>query len=187
MGNMCAPTHNPSNTSETTPAFAEAALTAQSEIEIRHATLSDQTAIAELYLQARLTETTDPIATKLDVESLVRQYLEREDSRLWVAEIGDSGPVGMVGFWPTDAHSIELRHLRVSADHRSRGIGRVLVEHTLNECRERDVLKIVLNTYVDRKPAVALFQKLGFQLARTRQIDGKEVHDFYMNLYNDEG
>lgn len=157
------------------------------KIDIRHAASRDQNALATLYQQARLTDSNDPIARTFDVDTLVKQYLDYEDSRLWVAEIGKSGPVGMIGLWPTDTHTAELKHLRVSTDHRGKGIGRALVEHALDECRKRDMLKVVLDTYVERTAAVALFEKLGFQLANTRQVDGKEVHDFYMNLYNGEG
>lgn len=161
-------------------------VTDTNQIDIRHATSTDQDALAVLYAEARLGDSSDPIAAKFDVDTLVRKYLEHESSRLWVAEIGDSGPVGMIGLWPTDTHTAELRHLRVSKDHRSKGIGRVLVEHAVDECRKRDMLKVTLDTYVERKPAVALFEKLGFQLAGTRSIDDKEVYDFYLNLYNDE-
>ncbi len=165
----------------------EAALSPNTPIEIRNATSKDQSELEALYLGARLTDTKDPIADQFDVKSLVKQYIDHEDSRLWIAEIGDSGPAGMIGLWPTTAQAAELRHLRVSAEHRSRGIGRVLVEHALDECRKRDILKVVLDTYVERKAAVALFEKLGFQLSRTREVDGKEIHDFYLNLYTDEG
>ena len=165
----------------------EATVSPSTPIELRNAMNSDQEALESLYLGARLTDTKDPIADRFDVKSLVKQYIDHEDSRLWIAEIGDSGPVGMIGLWPTESQTVELRHLRVSVDHRSRGIGRVLVEHALDECRKRDALKVILDTYVERKAAVALFEKLGFQLSRTRQVDGKEIHDFYLNLYTEEG
>jgi len=156
------------------------------QINIRHATPNDQESLATLYTQARLGDSADPIAARFDVPTLVKQYLDHESSRLWVATIGDSEPIGMIGLWPTDSHTAELRHLRVSKDHRSMGLGRLLVGRALDECRKRDMLKLVLDTYVERKPAITFFEKLGFQLAGTRQVDGKEVYDFYMNLYNDD-
>ena len=181
---MCGPVSSSSSLPLTPAHSREVQLSDQ--IDIRHATQSDQAALETLYTQARLGDSSDPIAAKFDVDTLVKQYLDHETSRLWVAETGDSGPVGMVGLWPTDSHTAELRHLRVSKDHRSMGIGRLLVTHALDECRKRDVLKIVLDTYVERKAAITLFEALGFQLAGSRQMDGKEIYDFYMNLYNDD-
>ena len=62
---------------------------------------------------------------------------------------------------------------------------RRLVETALGHCRERAYLKIILDTDVNRAAAIALFEAFGFELTRTRDVDGRKLHDFYLNLYRD--
>jgi hypothetical protein len=38
---------------------------------------------------------------------------------------------------------------------------------------------------IERGPAIALFTKFGFSLARSRDIDGRKLLDFYLDLYRD--
>ncbi len=152
------------------------------DISIRLATADDQGPINGIFMEDTITEG----VTVIDASGLVDEYLGNEDSRLWIAEHTESGePVGIVGVWHADDHIAELRRLRVMTRYRKRGIGRRLVETALSHCRERAYLKITLDTYVNRAAAIALFEAFGFELARTREVDGKKVQDFYLNLYRD--
>ena len=38
---------------------------------------------------------------------------------------------------------------------------------------------------IERGPAIALFQKFGFKHGRTREIGGRKLLDFYIDLYSD--
>jgi ribosomal protein S18 acetylase RimI-like enzyme len=46
---------------------------------------------------------------------------------------------------------------------------------------------VILDVRIERGPAIALFQKFGFQLARSREIAGRKMLDFYLDLYRDPG
>ncbi len=101
------------------------------------------------------------------------------------APSGDAGNriVGMIGAKRMSAETIEIRRLRVDPAHRQRGIGKQLIETALDFCHEQGYLKVRLDTHVEQIPAISLFEQFGFQLNRTREINGKFVHDFYLNLY----
>jgi len=98
-------------------------------------------------------------------------------------ERSDNMIVGMIGAKRTDEEIIEIRRLCVDPAHRKCGIGKRLIETALDFCHERGYLKVRLDTHAERFPAIALFEKFGFQLNRTRNINGTFVHDFYLNLY----
>jgi hypothetical protein len=42
----------------------------------------------------------------------------------------------------------------------------------------------MLDTYMEREPAIALFQKFRFRHERTRTVSGKELMYFYLDLYS---
>jgi ribosomal protein S18 acetylase RimI-like enzyme len=120
-----------------------------------------------------------------DVHDLASHYLN-EDSRssFWVAERAGAGLVGMIGVWSAQDHHGQVRRLLVHPDHRKQGIGRRLVEAALQFCADRGYVKVVLDTDVDQQAAIALFKQCGFEHTRTRKKEGRDVLDFYMDLYS---
>ncbi len=70
--------------------------------------------------------------------------------------------------------------------YRRHGVGTRLMEHALTFCRRNGYLKVILDVRIERGPAISLFEKFGFQLARAREIDGRRMLDFYFDLYRSE-
>ena len=91
--------------------------------------------------------------------------------------------IGMIGAQCAGEDTIEIRRLRVDPKFRQRGVGKRLIETALDFCYEKRYLKVRLDTRVERLPAISLFEQFGFQLNRTREVNGKKIHDFYLNLY----
>ena len=99
--------------------------------------------------------------------------------------------VGMIGVQAHDRGLGEIRRLRVARTHRRRGIGSALVEAALRFCERRQYLKITLDTFIDREPAIRLFHKFHFHHERTRKVGDKGLVYFYLDVYataeNDRG
>jgi hypothetical protein len=53
-------------------------------------------------------------------------------------------------------------------------------------CADHHYLKITLDTFVDREPAIKLFQKFRFHHDRTRSVGGKDLLYFYLDIYGTE-
>lgn len=132
--------------------------------------------------------------TGYDIDAIEAAYLKHPGCHFWVAVAPEGGGppgaapaagevVGMIGVQAHDEGVGEVRRLRVAASHRRRGIGSALVETALRFCQERHCLKITLDTYMDREPAVQLFKKFRFRLDRTRRVGDKELSYFYLDLY----
>ena len=139
-----------------------------------------------------------------DVKQIDTYYLARSGNHFWVAELtgptsADSGApvayvpaaagevVGMVGVQQHGPGTGEVRRLRVDERFRRRGIGSALMEQALRFCQEQGYLRIILDTFMDREPAVRLFEKFRFQHGRTRRVGEKDLLYFYLDLYGGAG
>ena len=97
--------------------------------------------------------------------------------------------LGMIGVQRTgdegaDSTSGEIRRLRVRQDIRRRGVGSKLLETAVQFCHDRGYIKVVLDTFIDREPATRLFEKFSFRHSRTRDLAGKQLLYFYLDLYH---
>lgn len=155
------------------------------QVRIELATEDDQAAALELFREGLEEGHIRENDTGADVENLREAYLDDEgQSGFWVARYNDL-VIGMIGVQKTRDDTAEMRRLRVRETYRRRGVATKLMEHALAFCRDRGYLKVVLDVRYDRGPAIALFEKFGFSLARAREIDGRRMLDFYVDLYTD--
>ncbi|NOG52817.1 MAG: GNAT family N-acetyltransferase [Planctomycetes bacterium] len=178
---MSEPTGSTSSSSSSRPTYG-------SELEVRTADpVSDNTQVWSLYEDGLLEGQIGENDSGADILNLADAYFNDEGwSHFWVAELCEtpaSQIIGMVGIQQADEHTAEIRRLRVHPEHRQRGVGARLMEVVLAFCREKGYLKVVLDTRVERAAAVALFRRFGFQLNRQRDVKGKVVLDFYLDLY----
>jgi ribosomal protein S18 acetylase RimI-like enzyme len=121
--------------------------------------------------------------TGLDIDDIDAVYMHSKGNRFWVAQIPDGRVVGMVGVQHHEEGTAQIRRLRVAQDHRRRGIGSALLETALRFCQQQQYMKVTLDTFMEREPALALFKKFRFVHERTRSVNGKELMYFYMDLY----
>ena len=123
--------------------------------------------------------------TGADMENIAEAYFSDEgQSALWVADY-DETVIGMIGVQKTSQHGAEIRRLRVRSDFRRKGVGAKLMEQALAFCLHHSFLKVSLDVRIERGPAIALFEKFGFQLNRTREVNGRRLLDFYLDLYRE--
>ena len=158
---------------------------------IRSALGGDQPVVLDLYEEGRLSGLPDEADPASDIRDITQSYLAPDaGSALWVAETHATPTehpriVGMVGVRRLGEHLAEIKRLRVDPSHRGKGLGSRLVETALGFCRDNGYLKITLDTPLEREQAIALFQKYGFHLNRTRVVAGVEMLEFYLDLYRD--
>ncbi len=61
------------------------------------------------------------------------------------------------------------------------------METAVKFCREHQFLKITLDTFIEREPAVRLFQKFHFRHDHTRHVRDRDLLYFYLDLYAEDG
>ena len=154
-------------------------------VAVRPAAQRDHPAVRQLF-RAGLREGHVPDNdTGADIENIAEAYFsDSGQSGLWVADY-QRDVIGMVGVQKTSDHEAEVRRLRVRQDYRRQGVGTMLMEHALAFCRHHGYLKVILDVRIERGPAIALFGKFGFQLNRMREVNGRKMLDFYLDLYRE--
>jgi len=156
---------------------------------IRSFRREDLPACTQLYRDGLLGGKIAENDTGLDIDDIEQAYMNCPGSHFWVAEAAADGNggareiVGMIGVQHHEDGVGEIRRLRVHHDWRRRGIGSALIEAALKFCQDHGYLKITLDTFVDREPAVKLFEKFHFRHHRTRTVADKEILHFYLDLY----
>jgi ribosomal protein S18 acetylase RimI-like enzyme len=157
----------------------------QEEMVIRLATDGDITILRELFEKSRLEGQTRENDTGADLDFLIEGYFECKDSGFWVAQY-EEWIVGMIGVQRVSANSAEIRRLRVRDSYRRKGIGKKLMLHAIEFCKEKQFLKVKLDVRVERSPAIQLFDTFGFLHGREKESDDRRTIDFYLDLYSDK-
>lgn len=154
-------------------------------LAIRPAADGDLPTLRMLFTHGRLEGQVPDNDIGADIDNLREAYFGDEGmSGFWVAEY-DASVIGMVGVQRGAENVAEIRRLRVHPNYRRMGVGTKLMEQAISFCREKAYLKVILDTRIEREPAIRLFEKFGFALSRTREIHGRKLHDFYIDLYRE--
>ncbi len=151
---------------------------------IRSFRREDQAACKALYEQGLIGGRISENDTGLDIDDIESAYM-KDGNHFWVAE-ADGMVVGTIGVQHHDEGTGEIRRLRVHPDYRRRGIGTALVETAVRFCREEAYLKVTLDTFMERDPAIRLFEQFKFRHYRTKVFGEKELVYFYLDLYAGE-
>lgn len=143
----------------------------------------DQCDVTRLYTKGLLEGQIAPNDTGADIENIREGYFQDEKQHFWIAE-SESGVIGMIGVARDEDHSAEIRRLRVDpATPHQMDVARLMVETAVNHCKHHGFIKVLLDTRFEHETAKGLFDRLGFQHTRTRSVQGKEMLEFYLDLY----
>jgi ribosomal protein S18 acetylase RimI-like enzyme len=131
---------------------------------IRQAAIDDLDQLSILFAQYRVfyEQAFEPDAAKRFLE----ERLMRKESTIFIAVENDQyagftqlypsfSSVGMTEIWI-------LNDLFVSADHRQKGIAKLLINHVIEYSKTTGRKKVVLSTAYDNVNAQKLYEKLGF-------------------------
>jgi|SRR5450432_993539 len=152
-------------------------------VTIRSFDPKDGDACMKLYSEGLLGGAIAENDTGIDIDDIYEAYMASPKNHFWVAETTDGQVAGMIGVQHHDDGIGEVRRLRVRSEMRRRGIGTKLVETALKFCADNQYLKVTLDTFMDRDPALKLFEKFRFNHDRTRNVGGKDLLYFYLDIY----
>jgi ribosomal protein S18 acetylase RimI-like enzyme len=155
------------------------------DVTVRLARAEDHAALRALFKESLIEGQVRDNDTGADIENIEEAYFSDEgQSALWVADFDDE-VIGMIGVQKTSDHEAEVRRLRVHKDFRRRGLGAKLMEQALGFCQHHGYLKVMLDVRIERAPAIKLFEKFGFTLARQRELDNRKILEFYLDIYRE--
>ena len=156
--------------------------TAGSTITIRTFEPKDQAAVSRLYTEGLLAGQIAPNDTGADIENIRDGYFDDPRHHFWVAAV--NGQVeGMIGVASDEPHTAEIRRLRVNGPLQSSEVGSMLLETAIAHCKRNGFLKVRLDTRFERSAVMDMFDKSGFEHTRTKSVHGKDLLEFYVDLY----
>jgi ribosomal protein S18 acetylase RimI-like enzyme len=133
------------------------------EIQVRQAGVEDAADIARLLRDFNL-EYDEPTPAVEELAERIARLLEEGEITVLLAGEGPDG-LSLFRFRPgiwSPGDETYLQELYVVPQHRGRGIGRVLLEATIELARERGAAGIDLNTGESDTAARALYERMGF-------------------------
>lgn len=153
-------------------------------VTVRTYSDQDHPVVTQLYTDGLLAGQLDSNDTGADIENIREAYLEDEANHFWVA-VADGKVVGMIGVSSDEGHTGEIRRLRVLKPLQSSGIAARLVETAVAHCRKLGFLKVRLDTRFESGAAQHLFERFGFHHTRTKNVESKDLLEFYLDLYRE--
>jgi RimJ/RimL family protein N-acetyltransferase len=160
--------------------------------EIREICASDAPAFLDLRKQLDtetdflMLEPGERRATVEQTRAHIRDVLAQSNSTILVVE--DQGElVGYLevsgGRYRRNRHSAHLV-VALRKSHMGQGIGKRLFSRIETWARERDLHRLELTVMTHNRRAVALYQKMGFEIEGTKwhalKVDGRFVNEYYM-------
>jgi GNAT superfamily N-acetyltransferase len=124
--------------------------------------------------------------TGFDIDDIESAYMKKPGNCFLIAENEAGEVVGMIGVHHHEAGTGEIRRLRVRRDSQRRGIGSKLVEAAVKFCHDNNYLKVTFDTTLDLAMATRLFAKFHFRHSLSKNLHGKDLHYFYLDLYSGE-
>ena|SRR2546423_4130630 len=140
-------------------------LSSIADIMIRTASNDDQERITALVFNvlAEYGLQGDLESTDADLQDIEGNYLST-GGMFEVIEDGQGNLLGSVGLYPLDRETCELRKMYFTARIRGRGLGRYILERTIDQARKLGFKRIVLETSSRLEAANRLYTKFGFRL-----------------------
>lgn len=107
-------------------------------------------------------------------------FLDR-GGQIFVA-LRDDNVIGTCAVVPHGAERWEVAKLAVASEFRGQGIARRLVERCIAYAREQGARRVFLVSNSQLKPALRLYESLGFRYGAVPEVKEYENEDVYMEL-----
>ena len=133
---------------------------------IRPASAADLPDVLRLYAQPALDD--GKVISLADAEQIFTRMTQYPDYRVYVAEL-DGRIVGTFALLVMDnlGHlgtcSGVVEDVAVEPAHQGQGVGKAMMAHAIELCRERGCYKIVISSNFKRPKAHAFYESLGFE------------------------
>ena len=113
-----------------------------------------------------------------DRRDILKKKIENDPESIIVAE--DDGNVIGIIFFVYDPWSSYILHLAVDAEHRKKGIGRVLVEEAILGTKLKKADELYLEVRCSNNEAVRLYEKIGFVIKQRLKAYYRDGEDAYL-------
>ena len=107
---------------------------------------------------------------------------QRDTTVTWIAQDGET-VVGVISLRVQPSGVARIAELCIAADRRGTALTVELLTFGLRYCRNTGILKVVLSTHLPQEEAWQWLGECGFDFSRHRHRNGRNVMEYYLNLY----
>jgi len=155
------------------------------EWSLRSYCADDRQEVLRLYHNGLLTGVLDTLDAAPEIDDIEGIYLKRPQDHFWV--VGAKGHIiASVAIKEDDQQVAHVRRLRVDPAwkmwHGSEVAG-ILIEKAAYHAHRHNCLKLVLHDPIDDHWAIELLHQLGFEYAGARELHGRHLLEFYLDIY----
>jgi len=104
-----------------------------------------------------------------------------EHNHQFILCYSDSEPIAFASYSETEPQIFKLHKLYILPTLQGKGIGRYMIQHIADDLRTRNATTLRLNVNRYNTAAIAFYEKTGFTLFKTEDID--IGNGFFMNDY----
>lgn len=104
---------------------------------------------------------TDTSTVDADVVDIERSYMQAGGT--FKILLDGERPIGSYGLYKVSEDTCELRKMYLEPSYKGRGLGRLLMEDSLDTAREMGFKRMVLETNSVLNEAIAMYRKFGFE------------------------
>ncbi|MBC2185723.1 GNAT family N-acetyltransferase [Listeria sp. FSL L7-0253] len=105
-----------------------------------------------------------PLHLLLEADPSEKQIATYFDKSHVIQLVHTTKIIGVVCLFPLNANQLEIMNIAVSAEHRNQGIGKQLLEKTLDYAIQNHFSKIIVKTGNSSIDQLAFYQKNGFRM-----------------------
>ena len=125
--------------------------------------------------------TPDPATTDADLNDIESSYLLSGGA--FDVLIDPSGlTIGTIGLFPLGDGRCELRKMYLAAEHRRRGLGKMLLHHAVASAKRLGFARIELETASALKTAAQLYESFGFRPFVSEHMASRCDRAYYLDL-----
>lgn len=138
--------------------------------KIRAATNRDVPVIKEIVYSVLIEYGLQPDSGSADKDiEDIESYYKNNGGYFGVLEI-DGTIAATFGVYKREEHICELRKMYMPAQYRGQGLGKEILEFSLQKARDLGFTTMILETATPLKEAIALYQKYGFTEYQTENL-----------------
>jgi putative acetyltransferase len=126
----------------------------------------------------------DPESTDRDLDNIEENYTNNKG--VFDVVINPEGDIiASTGIYRINDKTCELRKMYLLKEYRGMGIGKFLLDHSIDEARHLGYNKIILETASVLKEAISLYEKYGFRKYKPEHLSSRCDQTYYLIIDGD--
>jgi putative acetyltransferase len=123
----------------------------------------------------------DPESTDKDLDDIERSYANN-NGMFDVIINPDGNIIATTGIFRINETTCELRKMYLMKEYRGIGLGRYLLDHSIDAAKKLGYKKIILETASVLKEAIGLYEKYGFKRYQPEHLSKRCDQTYYLSI-----